>query len=290
MFQNTKPRIAYGYFLIAMLLTFFSAESELRGSPGSDLAKETLQKVRMASTRKDFDSLLQRATQEKSHLSREDRIDYIEYLDNVLGKTGTDQESTMLSECATRLIPGGASDQEITAGASRLLSSDDPIVRRTGENLIRGGSVKLPNGELGQDMSVFDIALHDAKTRQDRLISALFEIAPIESAQWFADHAGLPANERAGLESDLKDAWKLHRAVHGNFADPGRKAMLSESVKNPLLDHWLHSPSWILRSLADGLLRKHPEWQTPDLQKAMQPVQVPSGLQISSTEGQPGSK
>jgi hypothetical protein len=290
MFQNTKLHAAYGYILIATLLMFFSAESKLRASPGSDLAKETLRKVRMVSTRQDLNSLLQRATQEKSHLSSEDRIDYIEYLDNVLGKTGTDQESTMLSECATRLIPGGASDQEITAGASRLLSSDDPIVRRTGENLIRGGSVKLPNGELGQDISVFNIALHDPKTRQDRLISALFEIAPVESAQWFADHSGLSVGDRAALESDLQKAWNIHRAADVPLAEPGTKAMLNDSVKNPLLDNWLHSPSWILRSLADGLLRKHPEWQTPELKKSMQGVRVPDGVQVSSTEWQPVSK
>ncbi len=180
------------------------------------------------------------------------------------------------------LMPGGISQQEIVAGCSRLLSSDDASVKRTGENNLMQGSVKLPNGKMGQDISVFSTALHDPKVRQDRLIPALFEVAPVESAQWFSDHTGLSAGDRAALESDLQKAWQIHRADNDPSADLGTKAILDDKVKKPLLDHWLNSPSWILRSLANGLLQKHQEWQTPDLKKGMQPVHVPEGLQISS--------
>jgi hypothetical protein len=289
MFQNTKIFFVRGFFMAAILSLFFLPTENVEASQGAELAKEMFQKIRTVSTEQDMNALLQEATQEKSRLSTQDRIDYAEYLYYVVASS-TGANSEELSFDAMRLIPGVISEQEMRAGRARLLSSDDPVIREFAGNFELAGSVKLPNGEMGQDLSVFDLALHDPKVPQDRLIGALFKAAPVESAQWFADHAGLPANERAGLESDLKDAWKLHRAVHGNFADPGRKAMLNESVKNPLLDHWLHSPSWILRSLADGLLRKHPEWQTPDLKQSMQPVQVPSGLQVSSTEGQPDSQ
>jgi hypothetical protein len=289
MFQNTEIFFVRGFFMAAILSLFFLPTENVEASQGAELAKEMFQKIRTVSTEQDMNALLQEATQEKSRLSTQDRIDYAEYLYYVVASS-TGANSEELSFDAMRLIPGVISEQEMRAGRARLLSSDDPVIREFAGNFELAGSVKLPNGEMGQDLSVFDLALHDPKVPQDRLIGALFKAAPVESAQWFADHAGLPANERAGLESDLKDAWKLHRAVHGNFADPGRKAMLNESVKNPLLDHWLHSPSWILRSLADGLLRKHPEWQTPDLKQSMQPVQVPSGLQVSSTEGQPDSQ
>lgn len=289
MFQNTEIFFARGFFMAAILSLFFLPTENVEASQGAELAKEMFQKIRTVSTEQDMNALLQEATQEKSRLSTQDRIDYAEYLYYVVASS-TGANSEELSFDAMRLIPGVISEQEMRAGRARLLSSSDPVIREFAGNFELAGSVKLPNGEMGQDLSVFDLAFHDPKVPQDRLIGALFKDAPVESAQWFADHAGLPANERAGLESDLKDAWKLHRAVHGNFADPGRKAMLNESVKNPLLDHWLHSPSWILRSLADGLLRKHPEWQTPDLKQSMQPVQVPSGLQVSSTEGQPDSQ
>jgi len=272
-----------------------SGQRIFAASTGADFARTTLARVDAladhysgASNADQRDNALQGLRKETgehvSHLSEADRIDYAEYMADVMSKASD------LSDLALMFISAGTSEQELMDGSCRLLSSNDPVVRSTGENLITPSDVKLPNGEMGQDISVFDLALHDPKVPQDRLIGALFKLAPVESAQWFSDHAGLPANERAVLESDLKDAWKLHRAVHGNFADPGRKAMLNESVKNPLLDHWLHSPSWILRSLADGLLRKHPEWQTPDLKQSMQPVQVPSGLQVSSTEGQPDSQ
>ena len=118
----------------------------------------------------------------------------------------------------------------------------------------------------------------------------MFKLAPVESAQWFADHTGLSANERTGLETDLQKAWQLHRAVDDPSADPGTMAILDDKVKKPLLDHWLNSQSWILRSLANGLLQKHPEWQTPDLKKGMQPVQVPEGVQVSPTDAQTGNK
>jgi hypothetical protein len=289
MSQNTKFFFVRRFFMAVVLSMFFLSKGNVHASQGSDLAKEMLQKIRNVSTEQDLNALLQKATQEKSQLSTQDRIEYAEYLYYVVASS-TGANSEELSFDAMRLIPGVISEQEMRAGRARLLSSGDPVIREFAGNFELAGSVKLPNGEMGQDLSVFDLALHDPKVPQDRLIGALFKAAPVESAQWFADHTGLPADERAGLESDLKDAWKLHRAVHANFADPGRKAMLNESVKNPLLDHWQHSPSWILRSLSDGLLRKRPEWQTPDLKKAMQPVQVPKELQVSSPEGQPGSK
>ena len=216
-----------------------------------------------------------------SHLTKGDRIDYVEYMAKLAKIDSADADD--LSELAFIFITAGPSAEEMTDGNSRLLASDDPRLREMGEGLVMQGSVKLPNGEMGQDMSVFDLALHDPKVPQDRLIGALFKVAPVESAQWFADHAGLPADERAGLESDLRKAWQLHRAVNDPSADPGTKAILDDKVKKFLLDHWLNSPSWILRSLANGLLQKHQEWQTPDLKKAMQPVPVPSGLQISSS-------
>jgi len=287
MCQNTNSAFISGCILTALLLLLL--QGNVYASAGSDLANDLIKRIHSVSNEQEMKALLQKANQDKSHLSTQDQIDYAERVWYALASSATsnDEESAYHF---MMLLSGGIGQQEIRAGRARLLASDDAAIRKGAENLDSAGNAKLANGEMGQDMSVFDLALHDPKVPQDRLIGALFKAAPVESAQWFADHAGLPANERAGLESDLKDAWKLHRAVHGNFADPGRKAMLNESVKNPLLDHWLHSPSWILRSLADGLLRKHPEWQTPDLKQSMQPVQVPSGLQVSSTEGQPDSQ
>jgi hypothetical protein len=288
MCQNTDILFTRGFFIATLISMFFLPENA-HASQGAELAKEMFQKIQTVSTEQDMKTLLQTATQDKSRLSSEDRIEYSEYLYYVLAtSTGADQEK--VSWNAMLLIPGGISEQEIRAGRARLLSSNDPAVRKCGENMDLTGDVKLPNGQTGQDISVFDLALHDPKVPQDRLIAALFKLAPVESAQWFADHAGLPPNERAGLESDLQNAWKVHRALNEPNAAKETKAVLDDSVKNPLLDRWLHSPSWILRAMANGLLQKRTELQTSDLQKAMQPVQVPTGLQVSSTEGQPDSK
>ena len=123
------------------------------------------------------------------------------------------------------------------------------------------GNVKTSNGEMGQDFAVFDLALHDPKTPQDRLIRALFRLAPVESAQWFVDHTGLPEKERALLEPDLQKAWKLLRALHGPNADHGISAMLNGSVEIHLFHKWMDSSSWILRAMANGLLEYRPQLQ-----------------------------
>jgi hypothetical protein len=292
MFQNTK----YSHILLIVLITAvmlaIPGQRILAASTGADFAQATLARANAlaahysgASNSDQRDNALQvlrKGTSDHlSHLSEADRIDYVEYMAKLAKIDSSDADD--LSELAFIFITAGPSAEEMADGNSRLLASDDPRLRETGEGLVMRGSVKLPNGEIGQDISVFDLALHDPKVPQDRLIGALFKVAPVESAQWFADHAGLPANERAGLESDLQNAWKLHRALNDPYADKETKAVLDESVKNPLLDRWLHSPSWILRSMANGLLAKREELQTPDLKKAMQPVQVPAGLQITST-------
>ena len=279
MYQNTKN---HRIWLIALIVTAFymMCGSSLRASVGADLARSTLDQAQAVTAKYSgaanvqqrddaIKSLRDETSQHLSHLTPGDRADYVEYMANELAKG----EGNNDSEDAFMFISAGPSLEEIADGSSRLLSSNDPSVQNTGEQLLRiDEGAKLPNGETGQNISVFNLALHDPKVPQDRLIGALFKLAPVESAQWFADHAGLPADERAGLESDLQQAWKLHHAPYGPAADNDAKAKL---------DHWLNSPSWILRSLANGLLQKHQEWQTPDLKKAMQPVQVPTGLQIT---------
>lgn len=283
MYQNTKLFSFRGLLIAALLSMVLLPNEEVYASEGTDLAKKMLQKIQTVSTEKDMNAFLQEASQEKSRLPTEDRIDYAEYLAYITASdTGNKGGEGGASWAAAMLIPGGISEQEIRDGEARLLSSNDSAIRACAENLDLAGSVKLSNGEMGQDISVFNLALHDPKVPQDLLIGALFKLAPAESAQWFADHAGLSANDRNALESELQLAWQMHRALNNEpGADKQSKAILRGSVKNPVLNRWLNSPSWILRSLANGLLQKHQEWQTPDLKKAMQPVQVPSGLQIT---------
>jgi len=300
-YQNTKHQRVWIITLIVASMFAASGYKMFAANAGANFAQAALAQAHALAARypggadvQQRDNALQalrKDTSEKlSHLSAKDRIDYAEYMANELAKIGTDQEKDDLSELAMMFITAGTSDQEIAAGSSRLLSSNDPTVRQTGEGLLKGSDVKLPNGQTGQDIFVFNTALNDPKVPRDRLIAGLFKVAPVESAQWFADHAGLPAGEKAGLEADLQKAWKLHRALNEPNADKETKAVLDDSVKNPLLDRWLHSPSWILRATANGLLQKRTELQTPDLKKAMQAVQVPKGLQISSTDAQTGTK
>jgi len=278
---------ARGLFLAALFSMFFLLGGNADASQGTELAKAMLQKIGTVSTKNDLNTFLQKAAQEKSRLSTENRVDFVEYIYSAMVSDTNEGESSII---VGALMAAGTSKQEIHAGVARLLSSNNPIVRRSCEHDLTQAPVTLPNGELGQDMSVFDLALHDPKVPRDRLIGMMFKVAPVETTQWLTDHNRLSANERAGLESDLRKAWKMHRAVTDPSADNETKAALDDSVKNPQLDHWLHSPSWILRSLANGLLQKHPEWQTPELKKAMQPVQVPEGLQLSSTKAESVSK
>jgi hypothetical protein len=280
MCQNTNSAFISGCILTALLLLLLQGNAY--ASAGSDLANDLIKRIHSVSNEQEMKALLQKANQDKSHLSTQDQIDYAERVWYALASSATsnDEESAYHF---MMLLSGGIGQQEIRAGRARLLASDDPAIRKGAENLDSAGNAKLANGEMGQDMSVFDLALHDPKVPQDHLIAAMFKLAPVESAEWFADHAGLSTNERAGLESDLQNAWKLHRALNDPRADKVTKAMLTDSVKNQLLDNWLHSSSWILRSMANGLLQKRTELQTPDLTKAMQPVQVPAGLQITST-------
>jgi len=287
MFQNTNHSHIGLIILITGIMLTTSGQRIFAASTGANFAQATLARANAladhysgASNADQRDNALpglrKETSEHVSHLSEADRVDYAEYMADVMSKTSD------LSDLALMFISAGTSEQELMDGSCRLLSSNDPVVRSTGENLITPSDVKLPNGEMGQDIAVFNLALHDPKVPQNQLIDALFKLAPVESAQWFADHANLPADERAGLESDLQKAWKLHRALNEPNADEDTKAMLDDSVKNPLLDRWLHNPSWILRATANGLLQKRTELQTSDLQKAMQPVQVPKGLQISS--------
>jgi len=271
--------IGRGFFIAILLSVFFLPPGIVHASQGAELAKEMIQKVNSITTEQELKVFLAKASQEKVQLSSPERINFAEYLYYVLFRDKAELDARVM------LFSGGISEQEVRAGRARFLSSDDPAMRQSGENLDIAGHVKLPNGEMGQDMSLFDLALHDPKTPQDRLIRAMFKLAPVESAQWFADHTGLSADERAKLEPDLQKAWKMQRAVEDPLVDKQTKAILDDSVRFPLLDIWLHSPSWILRSLADGLLRHNPEWQMhniPELIKAMQSVQVPQGLKISS--------
>jgi hypothetical protein len=219
-------------------------------------------------------SLRNETSQHLAQLTQVDRVDYAEYMPNELAKVGgiDNDNSTGDSGAAFVFLTAGPSSEELAAGISRLLASNDPNIRQTGEGLLKKDEVKLPNGKMGRDISTYNLALHDPKVSQDRLIGAPFKMAPVESAQWFADHASLPASQGAGFESDLQEAWKLHHVPQGPTPDNETKATLA---------HWLSSPSWILRSLGSGLLQKRQEWQTPDLKKAMQPVQVPAGLQIT---------
>ena len=281
MYSNIKRHLARTIFMGAMFSLFFLSRGNVCASQGTDLAKEMLQKIQACSTKQAEDAFLQKAAQEKSLLSSRDRIDYAEYLYNVVAssaKTNNEQRAWL----AISLLPGGISEQEIRTGRARLLASDDSLVLEGAKNLDFAPSATLPNGEVGQDISVFNLALHDPKVPQDRLIEALFKLAPVESAQWFSDHAGLPANDRAALEPELQTAWRMHHALSNPNADKQTKAILGETIRKPMLNRWLTSQSWILRSLANGLLQKHEEWQTPDLKKAMQPVQIPTGLQITS--------
>jgi len=280
MYLNTKNNYIW---LIALIVTtlYTMCGSSLRASVGADYARTTLDQAQAVAAKYSgasnvqqrdaaLKSLRDETSQHLSHLTQGDRVDYVEYMANELAKMGSAQDTD--SDFAQMFISSGTSPQELVDGSSRLLSSNDPALQNTGEQLLKIDEVKLPSGELGHDISVYNFALHDPKVPQDRLIGALFKLAPVESAQWFADHAGLPADQRAGLESDLQQAWKLHHAPYGPAADTDTKAKLAQ---------WQNSPSWILRSLANGLLQKHQEWQTADLKKAMQPVQVPTGLQIT---------
>jgi hypothetical protein len=217
------------------------------------------------------------------YFSQADRIDYTEYLVNVLSQVRTGGTMSEFGVSADIFYSAALRAPEIVDGSSRLLSSDNPTVRDVAESLLWPEDTTLPNGAVGRDISAFSLALQDPKVRKDRLIPIMFRVGPVETAQWLADHTGLPADERAKLEPELQNAWKLHRALNDQSPDKG---ILADSVRNPLLDHWLHSPSWILRSLATGLLQKRTEPQSADLNKAMQSVQVPAGLQISSTDAQ----
>ena len=269
--------------MAALLSMFLLPKGNAQASQGSKLAKEMLQKIQTVSTETDLNTFLQKAAQEKSHLSTADRVDFVEYIYSAMVSDTNQGESSII---VGALMAAGTSEQEIHAGVSRLLSSNNPAVRRACEHDLTQAPVTLPNGELGQDVSVFCLALNDPKVPRDRLIGVMFKVAPVETTQWLADHNSLSANERAALEPDLKKAWKMHRAVTDPSADNETKAALADSVKNPKIDGWLHSSSWILRSLANGLLQKHSGWQTLELKKAMQPVQVPAGLQISCTTAQ----
>jgi len=275
---------------VAVLILMFSLQnSHALASQGTELAKAMLQKIQSTSTRDGVDSIVQEAALKKSRLTGNDRIDYVEYLLSLLD-SGTEKAQGELSLAVMRLIPDGVSEQEVSAGEARLLSSGNPAVRARGENLDLAPWRKLPNGETGQDISVFDLALHDPKVPKDRLIRALFKIAPAETAQWMADHDGLSANERASIAADLQKAWKMHRANNDPSADKETKSTLDDSVKNPLLARWLQSPSWVLRGLANGFLEKHPHWQTQELKKAMKPVEIPPNLQLSSPTAPSASK
>jgi hypothetical protein len=294
MYQNTKNRVAYLTALIVTTLCVACEGSVVASSVGADFAESTLDRVQaiaaeypgISNSQQGHNAVkaLRLETSKKlSQMTEEDRVDYVEYMaTKVAGYGSDDKKDNETGEAALVFISCVTSLEDLAAGSSRLLSSDDPSVRATGEKLLKIDEVKLANGEMAHDISFYDRALHDPKTPQDRLIGVLFKLAPVESAQWFADHTGLPANERAALESDLQKAWQIHRALNYPSVDRQSKAILDSSVKNPLLDRWLRSPSWILRSLANGLLQQHSEWQTPDLKKGMQPVQVPVGLQISN--------
>ncbi len=295
MYQNTKYSSTLQTAAIGLIFYVACASILLAANAGRELAQSTLDQALAIATHysgasnvQQRDNALQalrkQTSDQLSHLTQADRVDYVEYMaDEVAKGGGIDGDSaTDRSEAAFALMSAGPSLEELAAGNSRLLSSNDPKVRQIGEGSLKiDDGVKLPNGETGQNISVFNLALHDSKVPQDQLIEALFKIAPIESAQWFADHTNLPSNEKTELESDLQQAWKMHQALNDPSADSQTKAMLKSSTRNPLLERWLNSPSWIMRLLASGLLQKHQGWQTPDLKKAMQPVQIPAGLQIT---------
>jgi hypothetical protein len=286
--QNTEFYVARLIAFVIVILSMTCEASLRAGSVGADFAQSTLDKAQALTARyagspseaqaiqkkdKEIQALINETSKQLSQMSETDRIDYVEYMATKLAKYGSNNKNdSETGEAALVFISAGPSLGEIAAGGGRLLSSNDPALQNTGQQLLKIDEVKLPSGEMGHDISTYNLALHDPKVPQDRLIGVMFKVAPVETAQWLADHADLPANDRAGLQSDLQQAWKLHHAPYGPAPDSETKATLAL---------WLNSPSWILRSLANGLLQKHQEWQTSDLKKAMQPVQVPTGLQIT---------
>ena len=301
MYKNINLSYIQLIVLVALALFFAPDQKIFAASNGAKLAQTTLaegyalvEKLSGASNVRQrdqaIDALRKKTSEEVSRLPEVDRIDYAEHMANVLAEIRVGGPDANFGGIAFMFITAGPSSAEIGDGVSRLLSSDNPTIRSVVESLITPGDVELSNGDTSQALSDFNLALHDPKVRKDRLLSILFRVAPVESAQWSADHTGLPAGDRAALEPELQKAWQLHRAVNDPSADPGTKAILDDSIKKPLLDHWLNSQFWILRSLANGLLQKHQEWQTPDLKKGMQPVQVPEGVQVSSTDAQTGNK
>jgi hypothetical protein len=300
MYRNIKSSSIWRIILIGVTLFIGVAPRLLADSAGVKIAKDTLARAeslgQQYSGSKDtnqrdqaIDSLHKKVGEDISHLPQADRVDYAEYMANVLSQARTSGTLSNFSEAAYAFIDAGPSVPEMLDGVSRLLSSADPTVRDVAESLFTPSDTQLPNGEMGQDISAFKLAFQDEKVRKDRLAAVLFRMAPVETAQWLADHANLSADDRAKLEPELQNAWKLHRALNPS-ADEQTKRILDSSVKNPLLNRWLHSPSWVLRDLANGLLKKREELQGGDLQKAMQPVQVPTSLQVSSTDSQTSSQ
>jgi hypothetical protein len=295
MHQKIKYRFAPFTFWLVMAL-YATRGSNLLATPGADFARSTLDRALSRASyagasnyqQRDaaLDALRNETSNKLSHMSEEDRIDYVEYMAVELSKGGIDgPETTDRSTAAFMFISAGTSAEEMVIGGSRLLSSDDPAARRIGEDLVMvQDSVKLANGEMGHDMSLYDRPLHDPKVPRDRLIEILFKHAPVESAQWFADHTGLSAGDRATLEPDLQKGWQILHVVSDPRSNPETRAIMDDSVMKPLLDQWLESPSWILRALANGLLQDPQEYPNPNLRETMKPVRVPIpvGLQISS--------
>lgn len=255
-------------------------------SPGTDLAQDTLARAQALGTREAgtanvqkrdaaIQSLRKETGDRLSKLTEEDRIDYVQFMGIELAKGGIDgPEATDRSTAAFIFISAGTSSEDMIGGASRMLSGDGPNIRQMGQALLKiDDSVKLANGETGHDISLYNRALHDPKVPQDRLIELLFKLAPVESAQWFADNTGLTVGDRAALEPDLKRAWQFYHATK-NPSDADYAEIEST------LNRWLNSQSWILRSLANGLLQNSIELRAPNLKIKTQSVEIPTDLKI----------
>jgi len=274
------------WFTVLATAVMFTALVGKRGeaSVGADFARATLERAQALDASnpgatnvkqrdETFQSLRDETGKRLSQLTEEDRINFGEYMGIEISKGGIDgPEATERSTAAFVLISVGTSSEDMIGGGSRMLSSNEPNVRKMGEALLKDPG-KLATGAMGRDISQYNRALHDPKVPRGRLIEVLFKIAPVESTQWFADHTGLTVGDRAALEPDLKRAWQFYQATQ-NPSDADYAEIEST------LNRWMNSQSWILRSLANGLLQNPIEFRAPNLKMKTQTMEIPADLKI----------
>jgi hypothetical protein len=214
-------------------------------------------------------------------LTQDQRMDFVEEVARAAASVDSVDKTRALFSAFALIKMTEMTTQDKAVSLSRLFEDSDPSLNKIAEGFLKGCCLDIrPSDDSLSRLSVLRAILEErSHAANEKLISFLFQLMPIEAASWLAENIEMTDDERAILTNEIELAHRILRSAEAPLQAPTGETM-TNAVREQKLREWAMGNFWILQFVSKALMEKYPAWTTPDLQIATKQIKVPATIEL----------